>query len=254
MHFKTISAASLGLALTFAPFLCGATWAQNGKPAPDSLVSDGDFEAPAGGKYDVWQGTNQPNVSLKTENGNTFLHLSNSDAARGVSIKQTIRFAPPAAGQRWVLSDRVRVTSATPGTQSFETVRLQTRWLDDAGKAISPWPFSPAYKRPTGGCVEFSSKVEVPATATRIVIEPAIYNSTGEADFDDLMLRPVDAPPLTGAVAPTEVAPFAKIETKNLLQNGDFESSDGATGPPWSRARRGHRAARQKSRFVGQAH
>ena len=182
-HQKLSLVSALCCAITFP--LTTRVFAQD--TAAKNVLVNGDFESatPTDGG---WIGLNSAGVSIAREGDNSFVTFQNSDIAKNSTLWQFYVLPAPAIGQKWTLSGRVRVVNTTPGTENWHTVRVQTSWMDDANKVVTPWPPSPTFKEVSPDWTEFKVTLTVPAGATKLKIEPGIFHSVGEADFDDLAL------------------------------------------------------------------
>lgn len=176
-----------GLLLALTPL----AFAQKAQPVPGNLLINGDFETTTGEAG--WERLNNDGVSIQEEDGNRFLSISNPDATKNTDVRQVLLLEAPAEGKKWVLTGRVRVKRTAPGEANWHTVRVQTTWWDDKDKAVKSWPMTPAFLKPTNDWVEFKATLTVPPSATKLVIQPAIYQSVGAADFDDLVVLSADA-------------------------------------------------------------
>lgn len=165
--------------------------------APLNLLENGDFEKPMDGrKIPAWSGTEKANLVVREDEGNHILSLRNDDAEQSLSTRQIVKLDPAMVGKMLQFTGKMRVAVLQPGKKSWHTARVQLTWKDDAGKELSPWPTSPFQKKPTQGWVNFSESFAVPATATQLVVAPAIFNCIGGADFDELALVVVEEAPV----------------------------------------------------------
>ena len=133
------------------------------------------------------------------------------------------------------LSLKLRATDVVPGKESWQNARLAMIFTDDAGKQVGPWPdvFS---AKGTTDWINCSRIYMVPAGATHIHFEPAIFGKSGKAEFFDmelkgltempkanLLLDPATGKPLGGLLANK---PGTSISVKNGKVNISVEGSN----------------------------
>jgi serine/threonine protein kinase len=129
----------------------------------------------------------KPQAQILSENGNRFLRLSNSDPAKTVFADQKIKVDP--SWKAINVSARMRATSFKAGRTASQDARVAFAFRDDKDVRIGNWPPVPLV-RTDSPWVERTVTVDVPEGAKSMYIQLAIFNATGQVDFDDVKVVP----------------------------------------------------------------
>jgi beta-galactosidase len=149
-----------------------------------NLLLNGDFEMSPDlpGMVPGWKASK--NAILCLEDGNSFINIKNDSTNSSSAISQKFEVNPN--WKELSLTARVRVKNITQGKLSWHTARLATTLLDKEHKAVYPGVL--AWKTPTDGWIDCQIKTEIPEGTTEISFSPAIFNSVGEMDVDDICI------------------------------------------------------------------
>ncbi|HEX2950672.1 MAG TPA: hypothetical protein VHV83_14085 [Armatimonadota bacterium] len=154
----------------------------------DNILVNGNFEMtnPSGTALG-WSNVGVvPGIKLLTDGANHIFSIENADPAKCITCPQSIPLDP--SWRTVEVSGRAHVIKAEQGKESWQHTRLQITWYDDKGKMVNPYPQFPTWPAPSGGWSKFSYTLDIPPQVTRLVVEPAIFNTVGQAEFDDLRI------------------------------------------------------------------
>jgi hypothetical protein len=161
--------------------------ATTGHDWPDNLVVNGDFEASGSGRpAAAWvPGRNPERTTLETESGNRFLRIVNAVPKQSPSVGQRIELDPR---WRWVtVRGRMRTTGVGFGPGSWHRPKIGITF--DVGSASVGWNECQGWRDgPDWRTV--SIVVNVPQGAQSMNIMPHFSESTGTADYDDVVVIP----------------------------------------------------------------
>jgi serine/threonine protein kinase len=122
-----------------------------------------------------------------TEDGNRFVRLTNDDPAKTVFLDQRIHVEP-----NWrtvTVSARMRASNFKAGANPAHDGRVAFAFRDANDKRVGNWPPVPCVKEDSGW-TERVVTADVPAGATSIYIQLAVFNAIGSVDFDDVKVVP----------------------------------------------------------------
>lgn len=174
------AAAGLGALLVFSASSLQAA-------GTDNLVVNGDFETPLGADWKVMGDPRM--ITIEKEDGNQFLSLHPADPAYASVVQ---RFP---VGQDWTgirVVGRVRVANLQKGPEGHNTATLVYSFEDAGGQHVGEWSQNMIMK--DQDWTEVSGEVpEIPAGAVTLVVQCAMMNAAGTADFDDIVVTPEKA-------------------------------------------------------------
>jgi hypothetical protein len=129
----------------------------------------------------------KPQAQVITENGNRFLRLTNSDPAHSVIAEQTIKVEP--SWKAVTVSARIRATNFKIGKTTSQDARAAFVFRDASGQRLGGWPQVPRVLK-DGPWITKTVTVDIPPGTKTIYVQVAMFNSTGQVDFDDVSVVP----------------------------------------------------------------
>jgi hypothetical protein len=84
---------------------------------------------------------------------------------------------------------RMRASNFKSGKTAAQDARVAYVFKDASGQRVGNWPQVPRVRNDTGWVLR-TSTADVPAGAKTIYIQLAIFNATGQVDFDDVSVVP----------------------------------------------------------------
>lgn len=149
-----------------------------------NIIVNGDFEA---GIETGWKIVGDPRmVTVESEDGNKFARINPKDPAYCLILE---RFP---VGEDWTglqVTARVRVTDLQKGSESHNTATLLYVFEDAAGQHVGEWNQLMIAK--DQDWTEMVGEVkEIPPGATSLVVQCAMMNAAGAADFDNIVVTP----------------------------------------------------------------
>jgi len=149
-----------------------------------NIIVNGDFDA---GIETGWKIVGDSRmVTVESEDGNKFARINPKDPAFCLILQ---RFP---VGEDWTglqVTARVRVTDLQKGPESHNTATLLYVFEDAAGQHVGEWNQLMVAK--DQDWTEMVGEVkEIPPGATSLVVQCAMMNAAGAADFDDIVVTP----------------------------------------------------------------
>jgi hypothetical protein len=149
-----------------------------------NIVVNGDFEA---GIETGWKIVGDSRmVTVESEDSNKFARIQPKDPAYCLILQ---RFP---VGENWTglqVAARVRVTDLVKGPESHNTATLLYVFEDAAGQHLGEWNQLMIAK--DQDWTEMAGDVkEIPPGATSLVVQCAMMNAAGAADFDNIVVTP----------------------------------------------------------------
>ena len=174
-------------------FLCAAGRLAS---AQVNLLPQGNFETP--GVNTEWaEGFNIPNneeFRVVSENGKHWLRIENRDPDRQLDyVHAYVKVTPQIASL--TVSVRMRATDLKPGKEGWHTARVALMF---EGGSFG-YPREVPELRTDSAWITKSVELKVPAGATRLNIQPAMFHCTGVLEIADFTVTPQ-------LVAPTQLA------------------------------------------------
>jgi hypothetical protein len=171
-----------------------------------NLLPQGNFESP--GVNTGWaEGFNIPNnqeFQVISENGKHWLRIENRDAGRQLDyVHGYVKVSPQIASL--TISVRMKATDLKTGKDGWHTARVALMF---EGGSFGYPPEVPELTADFDWVTK-SVELKVPAGATRLNIQPAMFYCTGVFEIADLMVTPHMVAPtqLGDAVLPDGIAP-----------------------------------------------
>lgn len=149
-----------------------------------NIIVNGDFDA---GIETGWKIVGDSRmVTVESEDGNKFARINPKDAAYCLILQ---RFP---VGEDWTglqVAARVRVTDLQKGPESHNTATFLYVFEDAAGQHVGEWNQLMVAK--DQDWTEMVGEVkEIPPGATNLVVQCAMMNASGAADFDNIVVTP----------------------------------------------------------------
>jgi beta-galactosidase len=224
------------------PLLLALLFLPSGRASAQvNLLPQGNFENP--GVSTGWaEGFNIPNnqeFRVVSENGKHWLRIENRDGSRQLDyVHAYVKVSPEIASL--TVSVRMRAANLKIGKEGWHTARLAMMF---EGGSFG-YPDVPEL-RADSGWVAKSVEMKVPAGATRLNLQPAMFYCTGVFEIADLTVTPRMAAPkrLGDAVLPAGASlgwEKSRVETVNARRaevslDGVWRftpATDAAAGPP----------------------
>ena len=183
------------------PLLLVSLFAAAPASAQLNLLPQGSFAHP-GVNTDWAEGFNIPNnqeFRVISENGRHWLRIENRDAGRQLDyVHAYVRVSPRMASL--TISARMRAANLKIGKEGWHTARLALMF--EGGQF--GFPAEVPELRADSAWVTRTVELKVPAGATRLNIQPAMFYCTGVFEIADLTVTPriTAAKPLGDAVLP----------------------------------------------------
>ncbi|NUQ00104.1 MAG: hypothetical protein HUU35_09655, partial [Armatimonadetes bacterium] len=168
------------------------------------LVVNGDFETDANrdGWPDGYSGDRRV-VKWLAEEGNHFIRMGGPTAVNA-SVGQIPSIQPDWFQLR--VSIKVRAAEVARGPESWHDARVAMAFFDAAKKQVGGWPSVMYWTGSTDGWQRFEKLFPIPPGATTLNITPALFNATGQVDYDDFSVVVTKLrPKLEDAVLPAGV-------------------------------------------------
>ena len=149
-----------------------------------NVVVNGDFEK----GIDGWKVVGDPRMaSVESEDSNHFVRINPKDPAFS-NVEQ--RFPVGADWEGVEVTARIRVTGLEKGPESHNTATLLYVFEDAAGQHVGEWTQFMVAK--DQDWTEVAGDVKpIPPGATTLVINCAMMNAAGAADYDDVVVKPI---------------------------------------------------------------
>jgi len=149
-----------------------------------NIVKNGDFETGIEADWKIVGDSRM--VTVESEDGNKFVRIQPKDPAYCLILQ---RFP---VGEDWSglqVTARVRVRDLQKGPESHNTATLLYVFEDSAGQHVGEWNQLMIAK--DQDWTEMVGDVkEIPAGATTLVVQCAMMNAAGAADFDNVVVTP----------------------------------------------------------------
>jgi beta-galactosidase len=146
------------------------------------ILPQGTFEQPAAnGKPSGWTMQSPDNTTLAGDAKNHWVQLRD-----GAVMTHFLKLAPE--WTKVTLSGRLKLSNYEKGPQGWHGARVGLRFLDDKNQMVGQYP--PALDLP--GNTDWMTKevtLDIPAGATQLQIEPALWGSKGLLEVDDLVVK-----------------------------------------------------------------
>jgi beta-galactosidase len=169
MTWKLLTFFAVALVLT------GGTDGRAQQTRPADLIRNGDFERGAEGWGDVLR---MKGVSVPKAEGNSWLAL---ESYCGLSQK----IALDGDWLTLIVSMRMRVTGVVLGKEGWQDARLAMEFRDANDRHVDPWP-SVFHAEGSSDWVRYERKFPIPPGAATLTMGPAMFGSSGKAEFDDI--------------------------------------------------------------------
>ncbi|HEX8833762.1 MAG TPA: hypothetical protein VF719_06155, partial [Abditibacteriaceae bacterium] len=157
-----------------------------------AILPQGTFEQPAvNGKPSGWDIASPDGTTLAGDAGNHWVQLRD-----GAIMRNFLKLAPE--WTKITISARLKLSDYQKGPEGWHGARVGLRFVDDKIQMVGQYP--PALDIP-GNTDWFTKEVtiDIPAGATQLQIEPALWGSKGLMEVDDIVVKASTA--LTGAQA-----------------------------------------------------
>lgn len=198
--------------LTIASLLTGSAIAA---AADDSaaLVSNGNFEldADTDQQPDGWPV--KDGVSWeKEEDGNHFIRLKTTEPGLNVMVYKAVPLKPE--NKALELKYRVRYENIKQGAEMWFDGRIMMNFKDAEEKVVKPSPKAPSFKGTSKDWKERKQQFLVPEGAKFLEVMLTLFKpESGQLDFDDISITPIDPAELTKAAA---AAAAAAVPTRSF--------------------------------------
>ena len=170
--------------LLFASHFVLAQEARHG----ENLLPEGAFETlDANGKPSGWEFITPEGITSGGEAGSRWVRITNADNSRAVSLQKSVKLPPQT--KVVVVSARMKTTNFALGKEGWHEARIALRFEDDAGKQAGGYPGMPNL-RANSDWITREVVLEVPADATRLVLQPGLWLATGILEMDDIKVIP----------------------------------------------------------------
>jgi hypothetical protein len=129
-------------------------------------------------------------VQVLEDDGNHFIRLTNKDASKTVFVDQKVNVDP-----HWktvTISARIRTSDFKAGKSASQDARVALAFHDQNGTRVGNWPPVPSVKT-NSPWTDRVVTADVPEGAKSLIIQLAIFNATGTADFDNIRVVPQEA-------------------------------------------------------------
>ncbi len=171
----------------------------------DNLVINGDFEAVAAdGSPEGWDRFKKHFASLQEEDGNTFLRITSKKMGNQPTVTQQIDL--PGGVEQLRISVRMRTINITTGPEAYHNPRVQLSQQDANGKNIA-YGASPRLIEDSDWQTLTIEDYRIVDGAVSFGVGCGFNNSTGIADFDDLVVEAVGGAPAAAEPTGTPVEP-----------------------------------------------
>lgn len=208
----------------------------------DTLLPNGDFEAP--GDRPEWpaQWPKPEGASWESEDGNHFLRLTPAKADQMLTVYRVVAVKPE--HKAYAFSFRVRYTDLKRGKANWHDGRIILDFKDADGDKLRSGAKHPSFNGSSKGWVERTQEFAVPDGAATLDIMPALFQvASGTLDLDDLKLTPIDDPekiaalrkaaeppgpwPTPAAVATVAAPPADKLPPALRVVGNQLQTDDG---------------------------
>ena len=173
----------LALLSAGALWVWGSVAAQEAQPGRNLLPS-GDFQIPENNKalgLDLSEG-----ISIAQNGAERWLKFENAGTDKAVALTRSV--ALPPNSKLAVVSAKMKATNLKLGKEGWHEARIALRFEDDKGEMKGGYPSMPNLRADSDWIVR-EVVLEVPAGATRIVLQPGLWLASGTLEMDDLEVR-----------------------------------------------------------------
>jgi len=229
-HIPMLRKRSLVLAAGLAAAsLC---FAADDTPTVPSLLPNGKFEldSKGAGWPDGW--AHPAGSSWEKEGDTHFLRLKSSEPGKTVLLYELLTLpSPPPPALEFRL--RVRYSDIKPGKENWFDGRIMGHFKDASGKVVKPDPGTPSFKGSSGGWVDKSYYVKVPASAHTMEIMPCLFQvASGTLDFARFEVFPAadDKLPKPPPIVPSQTMTMpevSKLPPELHASGNHLETKDG---------------------------
>jgi hypothetical protein len=167
-----------------AAVLTASTCAGRGAHAQQNLLPEGDFQkAGADGFALGWNRIE--GAAVASEGERRWLKLENATIDKAVADTKVV--ALPRDARFLEVAVRMKATNLKLGREGWHEARVAMRFEDKASQQVGNYPPMPAL-RADSDWVWRRVQMEVPAGATRLVLQPGLWLSSGTLELDDLQV------------------------------------------------------------------
>lgn len=201
--------------------------------ADKPLIGNGDFESLEDGKPKGW-GLKE-GATLEEEDGNHFMRLTTTEPDKVVMVYRLV-FLPPDV-KALELKYKVRYENIKVGKENYFDGRIMMNFIDENKKKTSVK--APSFRGTKAQWETRTQQLKVPEGARQLEMMFTLFRaSSGQLDFDDITLTPIDAaavkeapkmaPPVAAIIPPP---PPEKLPKMLKVQGNQIVDSDGQ--PVW---------------------
>jgi hypothetical protein len=199
--------------LRFCPIFIAILLLAHAVPAalpPKSLVTNGDFETSTDGRNPDGFGAMKDGASWEKEGDNHFLRLKSPQPGANVMVYRPVPLTTEIKALEW--SFRVRHEGVKRGKESWFDARIMANFKDAGGQVLKPGPPHPAFTGTSTGWKQVTNRVRVPEGAVMMEMMFTLFQAeSGQIDFDDVKLVPLDVAVVDAAEAAAKAKEAARI-------------------------------------------
>lgn len=177
-----------------------------------SLIANGDFEASKDESRPTDWGLSA-NATWEKEDGNHFLRLKSPQPGTNVTVYRAVVLKPEVKALE--LSYKVRHEGVKRGKKAWFDGRIILNFKGAAKQAVNPSPKAPTFNGTSKGWVARTQQFRVPEGAATLEMLFTLFEAeSGQLDFDEIMLKPMDVKIIDAAdaeAAAKEAARIAKL-------------------------------------------
>jgi len=133
-----------------------------------------------------WHLSNPQHIQVAAENGNHFLRLTNENGQATVATEARFKLDPTAHGIK--IKVRLRGKDLQVGATSLDNARLDCTFENSQHDRVGRLPNVPSLKQDSDW-ITLESRGIVPEGAFFIKLAPALVNTTGTFDVDDIQIE-----------------------------------------------------------------
>ena len=173
------------------------------------LLSNGDFEATKDeSKPADW--SLGANATWELEDGNHFLRLKSPQLGTNVTVYRAVVLKPEVKALE--LSYKVRHEGVKRGKKAWFDGRIILNFKGAAKQAVNPSPKAPTFNGTSKGWVARTQQFRVPEGAATLEMLFKLFEAeSGQLDFDDILLTPMDVKIIDAADAEAAAKEAARI-------------------------------------------
>lgn len=177
--------------------------------ALDSLIANGDFEAPKEGEKP--EGWSLPvGVTWEKEGDNRFMRLTSPKPGANVLVFRAVPLTPETKALE--LKYKVRYEGIKRGKETWFDGRIMMDFKDAAKQVVQPAPKPPSFNGTSGEWKERSQQFRVPDGAVTLELMFTLFQAErGQLDFDDIQLVSIPVEIIDAAEAAARAKEAARI-------------------------------------------